>query len=189
MLLTWITLFVFALTTGMDGLILGWTYGLQKLPVYRMTYVSVGMCSGISFGLFVLAGETWFDHWFTPDWTVRIGASILMGMGILSFRSSGSQTEEHVDETAVPSLLKRLLQGLQMGCLLSIDSAASGTAASLLNFPIFAAIVVMACCSACMLAIGVFLGSKGVFNYTAKYAGRTAGIVLFIFGCSKWMYH
>lgn len=79
----WLSLLLVSLAISMDSVSVGLTYGLRKM---RMPFLSLVVVSGCSFAVVysvMLIGSS-LTVWLTPDIGKRIGAAVLIGMGLFT---------------------------------------------------------------------------------------------------------
>jgi len=80
----WLSLLLVSLAISMDSVSVGLTYGLRKM---KMPFLSLIVVSGCSFAVVygvMMVGSS-LTYWFTPEIGQRVGATVLIAMGLFTF--------------------------------------------------------------------------------------------------------
>ena len=96
----WLSLLLVSLAISMDSVSVGLTYGLRKM---KMPFLSLIVVSGCSFAVVygvMMVGSS-LTYWLTPEVGQRVGAAVLIAMGLFTFWrlvSSPQQAELNQEE-------------------------------------------------------------------------------------------
>ncbi|WEK53212.1 MAG: sporulation membrane protein YtaF [Candidatus Cohnella colombiensis] len=75
------SLILLAFAVSLDGFGVGITYGIRKIKIPALSVAIISICSGLVILLAMLVGVT-FLNWMSPTGASRIGAVILIGIGL-----------------------------------------------------------------------------------------------------------
>jgi len=78
----WLSLLLVSLAISMDSVSVGLTYGLRNMRMPFLSLVVVSGCSFIVVYSVMMIGSS-LTYWLTPGIGKRIGAAVLIGMGLL----------------------------------------------------------------------------------------------------------
>lgn len=104
----WLSLLLVSLAISMDSVSVGLTYGLRNM---RMPFLSLVVVSGCSFVVVysvMMLGSS-LTYWLTPEIGKRVGAAVLIGMGLFTLWrlvSPRSAEEEQGQSSRVPARIE-----------------------------------------------------------------------------------
>lgn len=79
----WLSLLLVSLAISMDSVSVGLTYGLRNMRMPFLSLVVVSGCSFIVVYSVMMLGAS-LTYWLTPEVGKRIGAAVLIGMGLFT---------------------------------------------------------------------------------------------------------
>lgn len=175
-----LSVLVFCVSSNMDSLVVGLSYGMKKIPIHWLTNVLVGLISFAGTILSMLFGKRLltvipvsFANLFGGMIIILIGAAGMLRLFI--GRKSG-----HSGETAANVLTIR--ETVLLGAGLTVNNIGLGVGASITGFPLRAT----ACCS--LLCSLVFLCAGNRIGYTRlprrfeKFAEPVADVLMILLG-------
>lgn len=100
----WLSLLLVSLAISMDSVSVGLTYGLRKMKMPFLSLIVVSGCSfAVVYGVMIVGSS--LTYWLTPEVGQRVGAAVLIAMGLFTFWrlvSSPSQGESNQEELPPP---------------------------------------------------------------------------------------
>jgi putative sporulation protein YtaF len=110
----WFSLLLVSLAISMDSVSVGLTYGLRNM---RMPFLSLAVVAGCSFSVVyaVMAVGSTLTFWLSPEWGKRVGAAVLVGLGLFTLwrlfspraDSGGRDEDGHRPEEAGEALVSQ----------------------------------------------------------------------------------
>lgn len=92
------SIFWLAFAVSVDSFGVGTTYGLRKMRIPMMSTLIIGACSGIMIGTSMLLGG-WLTLWLSIESANRLGALILIGLGIWTIVNGISHNRGEITQT------------------------------------------------------------------------------------------
>lgn len=199
------SLLFLGIAVSIDCFMVAFSYGLKKMTLSKPMILVIGICSGLAFGIAMLAGQL-LSLLINETLITFIGAILLIGLGIYNLVSF-DQPKQTVEKQynielkrlgIVISILKKPvladldqsgdITGLEVVWLamaLSIDASAAGLGASLVGIDLIAIIFIIFM-TATFLAIGLYIGRKFAKEELAPWVRYIPGILLIIIGISRF---
>ncbi len=78
-----LSVFFLGIAVSIDSFMVAFSYGLKKMTLSKPMIVLIGLCSGVAFGLAMVAGQL-LALLMNEALISLIGASLLIGLGIYS---------------------------------------------------------------------------------------------------------
>jgi putative sporulation protein YtaF len=204
-----LSLFLLAFAVSLDSFSVGLTYGLRNMFIPLKSIIVISFCSAASLICSMLLGKG-IAHFFSPEWTERLGGLILVFLGAWVlyqfFRqedegSSLQQEEKMLWKLEIKSfgvvihILKKPtaadfdrsgsitgVEALMLGLALSLDAFGAGIGAALLGYsPVQLALVVVLM-SSCFLLLGIRCGKALSRVKWMRAFSFLPGIVLIMIG-------
>ena len=180
------------------------SYGLKKMTLSKPMIVLIGLCSGVAFGLAMVAGQL-LALLLNETLISFIGANLLIGLGIYSLITFDQ--EKLMSERQYNIELKRLgvvisilkkpvladldqsgdITGLEVVWLalaLSIDASAAGLGASLVGIDLVAILFIVVM-TAVFLWFGLYVGGRFAKRDLRGWVRYLPGLLLIIIGLSR----
>ena len=197
-------LFFLGIAVSNDSFMVAFSYGLKKMTLSKPMIVLIGLCSGVAFGLAMVAGQL-LALLLNETVISLIGASLLIGLGIYSLITFDQ--EKLMAERQYNIELKRLgvvisilkkpvladldqsgdITGLEVVWLalaLSIDASAAGLGASLVGIDLVAILFIVVM-TAVFLWFGLYVGGRFAKRDLRGWVRYLPGLLLILIGLSR----
>jgi len=199
-----LSLFFLGIAVSIDSFMVAFSYGLKRLTLAKPMVVLIGLCSGLAFGLAMMAGQ--LLSLLMNEFVISlIGAILLIGLGVYSlitFDQEKTVTEKQYDiELKRLGIVIRILKkpvladldqsgdiaGLEVVWLaiaLSIDASVAGLGASLVGIDLIAMGLIFIMTTA-FLALGLYIGRKFAKKELQGWVRYIPGLLLILIGVSR----
>lgn len=199
-----LSLFFLGIAVSIDSFMVAFSYGLKKMTLSKPMIVLIGLCSGVAFGLAMVAGQL-LTLLMNEVLIGLIGAVLLIGLGIYSlitFDQDKMITEKQYNIElkrlgVVISILKKPvladldqsgdITGLEVVWLalaLSIDASAAGLGASLVGIDLVAILFIVVM-TAVFLWFGLYVGGRFAKRDLRGWVRYLPGLLLILIGLSR----
>ncbi|WP_440896080.1 sporulation membrane protein YtaF [Amphibacillus sp. Q70] len=201
-----LSLFFLVIAVSIDSFMVAFSYGLKKLNLAPTVIGLIGICSGLAFGLSMIAGQV-LAFFITETLMTVIGAVLLIGLGCYSLFSFDQPQEKPSSSKSYHLKFKRMdivikifnkpvladldqsgditgLETIWLALALSIDAGAAGLGASLVGFRLVA-IVLIILMTIAFLVLGLFIGGKFAQKELHASIRYIPGLLLILIGISR----
>jgi len=207
-------LFFLVAAVSMDGFVVGMTYGLRKVRVPFQAIFIIMSCSGTVVFLAMTIGGA-LRSTISPDFTTKIGGTILICIGLFSIWNSMRSKRElstkihssiESKKSSIPSKIASVLstpskadmnqsgrismtEAFILGIALSMDAFGAGFGAAMLGYTAFVTTLLIAVMSGGFLFAGLRVGAIfSQYKITQKFVYVPATILIIIGASSFFKY-
>lgn len=209
-----LTLLLLTLAVSLDGFGVGIMYGIRQIKVPILSIVIISLCSGIvMFGSMYVG--VWLLHMLSPDIAKKVGAFILVGVGIWAIvqsfmhkhndTPSNNNKDKHKEyrfEIKSLGLVIHILrapskadmdrsgtisatEAIFLGIALSLDAFGAGIGAALIGLSPWLSSLFIALSSGVFIWLGLRIGFLFSYIHWIKKVSFLPGFILIMMGMMK----
>lgn len=201
-----LTIILFALAVSIDGLGVGFAYGLRRLAIPAASLVLIGLSSATAIAVAMVCGKT-VGSIINPAMGLKAGAVLMIGVGCFAVWQNRPTKKEAAmpftqNKKGLPSIVKETVkvfkertsadldssgkincyEAVILGLALSLDGFAVGLGAALSGFdiiktPILAGLIQVLC-----LKAGLLLGAAAPAVFNPRKFSRLPGCIIIFIG-------
>lgn len=201
-MLAGLSLLVLAFALSLDGFGVGMMYGLRKIKIGPIGITIISISSGLVIYASMWIGA-WMTTWFSTAMASRIGAILLIGIGIwaliqLFMQKSTAEVEASSSSSLVLQILRTPAaadvdrsgnisssEAILLGLALSLDAFGAGIGAALIGLNPLITASVIAVSSGVFLSTGIRFGLRFSDMNWMKKLTFLPGCVLILIGMVK----
>ncbi len=174
---------VLSLSTNLDNLAVGMSYGLRNWIVPAPTNIAIAILSGFSTLISIYLGDQ-ISHYLPPRLTGYLGSLILIIIGIFSVGNTlMSDSNESEELNAKPSINRlNLKEGILLGFALTITNFGTGVGAGIAQFDVILTSFFTFCSSLLTIGGGYWMGKQFTQKPLGINLGLVAGLLLILLG-------
>lgn len=182
-----ITAFLFSLSSNIDNLIIGVSYGIkeEKIPIFQNIIIAVITTLGTFIAM--IAGKL-IQKYISNEVGNIIGAVVIILMGmyfvlvsIKEIKGKKKTSENFHEQVSVQQNIK-IKDSILLGFALASNNLGVGVAASVMGLSIFWVCIFTFITSILTIIIGQELGDHVIGRILGKYDNLISGILLIILG-------
>jgi len=184
-----LTVILFAVSSNLDNLVLGLSYGLKGVHIPVFSSLLMGTITLIGTIFSMVLGQKLLP--FLPGGFSRLLGSVIIllmgGYGMVSFiiksRKSGyRQEDENLSDSRLPPRLLQIREAFVLGMALAANNIGLGIGASMSGLGVIPASVGSFCFSIAFLTAGNRAGKRWFSGLIGRYAEPAASVVMLILG-------
>lgn len=187
MALKLLSVILFAISSNLDNLVVGLSYGIKKVHIPFIPSLIIGLLTLAGTAVSMILGRNLLP--FLPEGVGRLLGSVIIlligAYGILCFLIKKSRRPEKSAKTVSNSLPPRLLtirEAFALGIALAVNNAGLGIGASISGLGAFSASAASFLFSMGFLAIGNSAGKQWLSSLIGGYADLIASAVMVVLG-------
>lgn len=178
-MITLFTSILFALSTNIDNIAIGMSYGIKKIKISFQSNSIIALSTSLITYLTMLIARN-FTNLFEYHFIHLLGASILIIIGILSLLKSFYDCYHKAPKKEISSINKKTL--LHIILALSCNNIATGIAASMTSMNLLFIFLFTFLFSYLFIYIGNTVGQRLLNESLEKYANFFSSIILILLG-------
>ncbi|MGL5417607.1 MAG: manganese efflux pump [Clostridium sp.] len=182
-----ITAFLFSLSSNIDNLIIGVSYGIkdEKIPIFQNTIIAIITTVGTLVAM--IAGKL-IEKYISNEIGNILGAAVIILMGLYfilvsvkEIKGKKKTTENFHEQVAVQKNIG-IKDSIVLGFALATNNLGVGVAASIMGLSIFWVCIFTFITSILTILIGEEVGDHIIGRILGKYDNLISGILLIILG-------
>jgi len=184
-----LSIFLFAVSSNLDNLVVGFSYGIKKIHVSLLSNLIIAFITFAGTLASMLAGSS-ITHFIPISIASAIGSVILIGIGIFSliiyFRNRKNEALWHMtgSEKYDKNENKKIEynEAVTLGLALTINNIGLGIGAAISGLGVLPTAIGSFIFSILFLYIGNVFGDSFLSEFIGKYAEPIAAIIIIILG-------